>query len=137
MEMKTIVKKRTVAEDTERENGSEDCETPTGLNIRDETENGAESVAQGTLKPGSPIRPLVSEEEVRKLAERLYGIIVLEMCELDSYDDRNFMIHADRYVQFTILNVHTEQVTLHFELKRFVALGYGTNSNKNNNDYEQ
>ncbi|XP_041764013.1 hydroxylysine kinase [Anopheles merus] len=103
MEMKTIVKKRTVAEDMERENGSEDCETPTGLNIHDETENGAESVAQGTLKPGSPIRPLVSEEEVRKLAERLYGIIVLEMCELDSYDDRNFMIHADSFVKNPIL----------------------------------
>ncbi|XP_058812415.1 hydroxylysine kinase [Topomyia yanbarensis] len=56
-----------------------------------------------TLKPGSKIRPIVTEEDVRKLAERLYGIIILEMCELDSYDDKNYLIQADRLIKNPIL----------------------------------
>ncbi|XP_055524200.1 hydroxylysine kinase [Wyeomyia smithii] len=56
-----------------------------------------------TLKPGSKIRPIVTEENVRKLAERLYGIIILEMCELDSYDDKNYLIQADRLIKNPIL----------------------------------
>ncbi|XP_050070105.1 hydroxylysine kinase [Anopheles maculipalpis] len=101
MEMKTIVKKRSLAEDAQCENGSDNCETATGT--AEEIRHSEEPKAENTLKPGSQIRPAVSEEEVRKLAERLYGIIVLEMCELDSYDDRNFMIQADSYVKNPIL----------------------------------
>lgn len=56
-----------------------------------------------TLKPGSKIRPVVTEEDVRKLAERLYGIIVLEMGEMDSYDDKNFLIQADTLIKNPIL----------------------------------
>lgn len=56
-----------------------------------------------TLKPGSKIRPVVTEEEVRKLAERLYGIIILEMGEMDSYDDRNYHIQADTLIKNPIL----------------------------------
>lgn len=69
------------------------------------SKNGCESeeCVPETLKPGSKIRPVVTEEEVRKLAERLYGIIVLEMGEMDSYDDRNFLIQADTLIKNPIL----------------------------------
>lgn len=50
------------------------------------------------LKPGSKIRPLVSEDEAVRLAERLYGITTKEISELISYDDRNFLIQVDRWV---------------------------------------
>uniref|UniRef100_A0A182VPQ2 Hydroxylysine kinase n=1 Tax=Anopheles minimus TaxID=112268 RepID=A0A182VPQ2_9DIPT len=104
MEMKTIVKKRSLAVDAQSENTSDNCDIPpaTGCAAED-TPHCEVPKAEGTLKPGSQIKPVVTEEEVRKLAERLYGIIVLEMCELDSYDDRNFMIQADSYVKNPIL----------------------------------
>ncbi|XP_053659044.1 hydroxylysine kinase [Anopheles marshallii] len=105
MEMKTIVKKRSLVEDAQNdENASDNCETSTAASCTaEETQHSEVPKVEGTLKPGSQIRPVVSEEEVHKLAERLYGIIVLEMCELDSYDDRNFMIQADSYVKNPIL----------------------------------
>lgn len=53
---------------------------------------------QVILKPGSQIRPQVSEEEAIHLAERLYGITTLNISELVSYDDKNFLIHVDTYV---------------------------------------
>ncbi|XP_055632177.1 hydroxylysine kinase [Toxorhynchites rutilus septentrionalis] len=91
MEMKTLHNKRSSLVKTELpENGSD--------------ENGYKGESgPETLKPGSKIRPIVTEEGVRKLAERLYGIIVLEMCELDSYDDKNFLIQADRHIKNPIL----------------------------------
>ncbi|XP_058061167.1 hydroxylysine kinase [Anopheles bellator] len=99
MEMKAI--KRSSTEDPRPEDGdgglSEIHETEGA------TENEIETPNTDTLKPGSQIRPTVTEDEVRKLAERLYGIIVLESCELESYDDRNFMIQADSYVKNPIL----------------------------------
>lgn len=52
------------------------------------------------LKPGAKIRPIVTVEEASKLAERLYGIVTSEIIELISYDDRNFLIKADRFVFF-------------------------------------
>uniref|UniRef100_U5EXQ9 Hydroxylysine kinase n=1 Tax=Corethrella appendiculata TaxID=1370023 RepID=U5EXQ9_9DIPT len=56
------------------------------------------------LKPsGSVIKPSVTEDEVRKLLERLYGIVVLEMCELNAYDDRNYLIQHDWRVKNPIL----------------------------------
>lgn len=48
------------------------------------------------LRPGTKIRPNVTEDDARKLAERLYGITTKEIIELISYDDRNFLIHVDR-----------------------------------------
>lgn len=86
MEMKTIHKKRPSA---------------TSEQLGLDAENGHDKPE--TLKPGSRIRPSVTEEDVRKLLERLYGIIVLEMCELDSYDDKNFLIQADRTIKNPIL----------------------------------
>lgn len=46
-------------------------------------------------KPGSKIRPTVSDEEAIGLAERLYGISTSDICELYGYDDKNFKIHTD------------------------------------------
>lgn len=48
------------------------------------------------LKPGTKIRPIVSEDEAIRLAERLYGITTKEIEELLSYEDRNFLIQVDR-----------------------------------------
>lgn len=48
------------------------------------------------LQPGSKIRPEVDALEVKRIAERLYGITSKYIGELPSYDDRNFLIHADR-----------------------------------------
>lgn len=50
---------------------------------------------QGILKPGSKIKPQVSEEEAIRLAERLYGISTRDISELISYDDKNYLIHVD------------------------------------------
>lgn len=50
---------------------------------------------QEVLKPGRKIRPQISEEEAVRLAERLYGISTRDISELVSYDDKNFLIHAD------------------------------------------
>lgn len=48
------------------------------------------------LQPGSKIKPEVDAAEVKRIAERLYGITSKYIGELPSYDDRNFLIHADR-----------------------------------------
>lgn len=47
------------------------------------------------LKPGTKIRPQITEEEAIRLAERLYGISTREISELVSYDDKNFRILVD------------------------------------------
>lgn len=92
MEMKPISAKKRVSADLSAlaANGGDD---------HNGQKNGHEGESAGTpketLKPGSKIRPVVTEDEVRKLLERLYGIIVLEMGEMDSYDDKNFLVQAD------------------------------------------
>ncbi|XP_031638487.1 hydroxylysine kinase-like [Contarinia nasturtii] len=58
---------------------------------------------QGILKPGSKIRPQVSEEEAVRLAERLYGISTRDISELVSYDDKNFLIHVDTNIKNPII----------------------------------
>lgn len=60
----------------------------------------ASSAEHVILKPGSKIRPQVSEEEAIRLAERLYGISTCDISELISYDDKNFLIHVDTWVYF-------------------------------------
>lgn len=50
------------------------------------------------LQPGKKIKPEVTESDAIKLAERLYGIVTKDIVELNSYDDRNFLIHSDRSV---------------------------------------
>lgn len=73
-------------------------EAMASLKITDETEpqEDDDGDADEILKPGLKIRPDVSADDARKLAERLYGIVSKEISELMSYDDRNFLIHADR-----------------------------------------
>lgn len=60
-----------------------------------EKPNNDDAVDEVILKPGTKIRPLVEEEDVIRLAERLYGITTSKISELVSYDDRNFLIHVD------------------------------------------
>lgn len=64
-----------------------DCENDKKIEISD--------TDQVMLKPGTKIRPQVSEEEATRLAERLYGISTRDISELLSYDDKNFLIHVD------------------------------------------
>lgn len=61
----------------------------------DATAHNAEESDDEILSPGTKIRPNVTVEDARKFAERLYGIVASEIKELDSYDDRNFLIKAD------------------------------------------
>lgn len=62
-----------------------------------------EDVDEGEiLQPGKKIKPDITEVEAIKLAERLYGIVTKDITQLNSYDDRNFLIHSDRSVYTTI-----------------------------------
>ena len=57
------------------------------------------------LAPGQLIRPVVDCGKAVQLVESLYGFSVLEVRQLDSYDDRNFHVrvslenHSNPYVQ--------------------------------------
>ena len=62
------------------------------VNIEEESEPQNNEVM---LKPGSQIKPIVTAEDVNKLAQRLYGIVVAEMKELNAYDDINYLIKPD------------------------------------------
>ncbi|GAB0094491.1 hydroxylysine kinase [Sergentomyia squamirostris] len=70
---------------------------------------GDSGVSEGNeiLKPGTKIKPVISEKEVEKLAERLYGITVLKISEINSYDDRNFFITEDRNIKNPIIANHS------------------------------
>lgn len=60
--------------------------------VDDDESIGEESI----LQPGTKIKPNVTENDAQKLAERLYGIVATEMGEMVSYDDKNFLIIADK-----------------------------------------
>lgn len=47
-------------------------------------------------QPGSDIKPKATVAE--KLAERLYGIVVKDIKELQALDDRNYLIQEDKCV---------------------------------------
>ena len=51
-------------------------------------------MTDSVLKPGEVIRPELDEQMVRTLVRDLYGLTVSRVKELNSYDDRNFWIHA-------------------------------------------
>lgn len=51
--------------------------------------------SSSTLKPGSNIKPKVTNEIVESLLRRLYGITIGEIKELISYDDRNYFVKED------------------------------------------
>lgn len=61
----------------------------------EKTNTNGDIVDAVVLKPGTKIRPQIEEEDVVRLAERLYGITTGKIKELVSYDDRNFLIHVD------------------------------------------
>jgi hydroxylysine kinase len=48
------------------------------------------------LKPGVKIKVETTEAQAKELALVRYGITTKEICELNSYDDRNFLIRADK-----------------------------------------
>lgn len=58
------------------------------------------------LQRGEVIKPIVTEDSVRALAERLYGISCLELKELNSYDDKNYHITEDKNMKNPIIPVH-------------------------------
>lgn len=46
--------------------------------------------------PGTKIKPETSEERAKVILQNHYGIKAVEICELNSYHDRNFLIFADK-----------------------------------------
>jgi len=60
--------------------------------------------------PGQSIRPPLDCAKAVQLVESLYGFRVLDVSQLDSYDDRNFHVRvsADQH-----LNPHVDQVSPH------------------------
>ncbi|KAH9636071.1 hypothetical protein HF086_016945 [Spodoptera exigua] len=65
-------------------------------------------MASSTLEPGQVIKPIINHEEVKLLAERLYGISVLELKELNGYDDKNYKILEDPNVKNPLITTHCE-----------------------------
>jgi len=63
-----------------------------------------------TLQPGQLIRPVVTQDEAKALVEQLYGLKVVSIKELNSYDDRNFHVTVDGD---SISNPHITQVSSH------------------------
>lgn len=45
---------------------------------------------------GMRIKPEVDDTSAKEIAWRVYGIKALEICVLNSYDDKNFLIFADK-----------------------------------------
>ncbi|RVE42043.1 hypothetical protein evm_013301 [Chilo suppressalis] len=62
---------------------------------------------QGLLEPGKIIRPIIDHEGVKLLVERLYGISVLELSELNGYDDKNYKIVEDPNVKNPLITNHS------------------------------
>lgn len=44
------------------------------------------------LHPGTSIRPILDLENVKKLLKDYYGLTIVEIVELNGYDDKNFHI---------------------------------------------
>lgn len=61
-----------------------------------------------TLEPGQVIRPVIDHEGVKLLAERLFGISVLELTELNGYDDRNYKLSEDPNMKNPLIPNHSE-----------------------------
>lgn len=58
------------------------------------------------LSPGQKLKPVVESDEVLQIVKTLYNINIESITELNSYDDRNFLIQSNtgqRYV-FKISN---------------------------------
>lgn len=48
------------------------------------------------LEPGQQIKPQISEEIAKVILKEKYGITVKEIRELNSYDDKNYLIKTDK-----------------------------------------
>ncbi|XP_072946512.1 hydroxylysine kinase [Epargyreus clarus] len=66
------------------------------------------SARDNVLEPGTVIRPIIDQEAVKLLAERLYGLTVLELTELSGYDDKNFKIIEDPNMKNPLIPKHCE-----------------------------
>jgi hypothetical protein len=42
------------------------------------------------------IKPEFDEASAKEILSRVYGIKALEICLLNSYDDKNFLVFADK-----------------------------------------
>ena len=47
------------------------------------------------LEPGKKIKPIIDLDSVKKLVENLFPFKVIKIIEIDSYDDRNYLIEID------------------------------------------
>lgn len=65
-------------------------------------------MAATSIEPGTVIRPVIDHDGVKLLAERLYGISVLELTELSGYDDKNYKIIEDPNVKNPLITAHCE-----------------------------
>lgn len=45
---------------------------------------------------GMKIKPQVDDSAAKEIVQRIYGIKAIEICELNAYDDKNFLIYADK-----------------------------------------
>lgn len=55
--------------------------------------------------PGTKIKPEFDEEQAKQVLYKLYGISTLEICSLNSYDDINFHVYAEKWVQHNTKNL--------------------------------
>uniref|UniRef100_A0A1A9ZD01 Hydroxylysine kinase n=1 Tax=Glossina pallidipes TaxID=7398 RepID=A0A1A9ZD01_GLOPL len=77
-----------------------------------------------TLKPGSSIKPKVTNDNVESLLRRLYGVTIGEIRELISYDDRNYFVKEDPNVKNPFILTHcTHGYVLKIRNKKFNVLG--------------
>lgn len=45
---------------------------------------------------GTRIKPKLDADTAKIILQKTYGVKVLEICELNSYDDKNFLVFADK-----------------------------------------
>ena len=62
------------------------------------------------LTPGQLIKPPMDCEKAVELVESLYGFKVLDVRQLDAYEDRNFHVHVSTEKH---ANPHVRQVSSH------------------------
>lgn len=51
---------------------------------------------KNTLQPGTSIKAIVDSDQVKKLVFELYGFKVINIVELNSYDDKTYHINVER-----------------------------------------
>ncbi|CAO1368817.1 unnamed protein product [Diamesa serratosioi] len=56
-------------------------------------------IGSDILTPGTKIKPEITTEDAKQILLKVYGISSVEICELNSYDDRNFLVFADKQIK--------------------------------------